>query len=201
MEETTTERYYGQEYAEGTTEQPKSVYDRLRDYYDDGDFVSVMNVDTAPIRYQFATPLGYETFSAYPGHKDTRQPNPPQVVTLQPGQMKLCPAYEADLMIVNLIKQMASKVTAKKIADGQYKEWQSTNWSDPTLQKALIERIFKGKQNLVGEANAGIAQIQAPEGQMNHVAPTESVPTTEIMAELGLQEDANESRQSKKNKA
>lgn len=197
MEETTApERYYGQEYAEGTIEQPKSIYDRLRDYYDDGDFVSVMNVDTEPIRYQFATPVGYETYSAYPGHKDTRQPNPPQVVTLQPGQLKLCPAYEADLMIVNLIKQMATKITSRKIKEGEYQAWQSTNWSDPILQKTLIERIFKGKQNLVGEANAGIAQVQSA----GPAPVTPDSATQELIQELE-QEETHEPRRGRPAKA
>src|SRR6185503_1354874 len=124
------ESYYGQEYAEDSIQQPKTLGERLREYYGPGDFVTVMNIDTQPIRYQWATEVGYETYSDYPGHKNTVQPNKPKVVTLQPGQMKLCSATEADLMITNLVKQMATRVTERKIKEGIYLPTQSTNWQD-----------------------------------------------------------------------
>ena len=194
--------YYGQEYADGLVEQPKTLYERLRDYYNEGDFVTVMNIDTQPLKSQFATPVGYETYSDYPGHKNTVQANPPQVVILQPGQMKLCPAYEADLMIANLVKQMATRVTERGIRDGKYLSSQTTNWSDPTLHKELIPRIFKGKQDLVNEANMGIAEIQTDVVQpaQQPQARGESVATSDILEQLNL-EDTSESKASKKVKA
>jgi hypothetical protein len=129
---------------------------RLREYYDPEDFVTVINIDITPITYQFAHPTDTETFSDYPGHKDTVQKRVPQRVTLNPGETKLCPAYEADLMIENLIKQMATKSTAREINDGKAVAWQSTNWTDPTLQNKLIKQIFLGKKDVVGQYNSNL---------------------------------------------
>ena len=141
--------YYG---APGDSD-TKTLGERLRDTYSPEDFVTVQNIDTQPIRYQFTSPTDLETFSDYPGHKDTIMKKPPQVVTLQPGETKLCPAYEADLMIENLIKQITSKKVAKEIEDGSAVNWQSANWQDPQTQKDLIKDIFIGKKDIVGSYN------------------------------------------------
>lgn len=134
---------------------------RLREYYDPQDFVSVINIDTAPITYQFTTPNDIETFSDYPGHKETIQKAPPQRVTLQPGETKLCPAYEADLMIENLIKQMTNRSVANDIKSGKSAGWQSANWTDPVLQEKFIKSIFLGKKDIVGAYNSAPEKIEA----------------------------------------
>lgn len=125
---------------------------RLREHYEPEDFVTVINIDTEPIRYQFTTPSDIETFSDYPGHKDTIVKRPPQVVTLQPGETKLCPAYEADLMIENLIKQMTSRQVASE-AEKQGLLYKTANWTDPVLQDKMIKEIFIGKKDLVSTFN------------------------------------------------
>lgn len=131
----------------------KTLGERLRDYYDPQEFVTVQNIDTSPITYQFASPSDIETFSDYPGHKDTIQKAVPQVVTLKPGETKLCPAYEADLMIENLIKQITTNLTQKDIEEDKAVAWQSANWTDPATQERLIKQIFVGKKDVVGSYN------------------------------------------------
>lgn len=143
-------------YGKPTNTNIQTLGQRLREYYSPEDFVTVQNVDTLPITYQFTSPTDRETFSDYPGHKETIMKRPPQRVTLQPGETKLCPAYEADLMIENLIKQMTSKSTANKIATGDAVAWQSTNWSDPIVQEKLIGQIFLGKKDILGEYNSDL---------------------------------------------
>jgi hypothetical protein len=131
----------------------QTLGERLRTYYNPEDFVTVINVDTRPIKYQFTHPSDIETFSDYPGHKDTIVKRPPQVVVLQPGESKLCPAYEADLMIENLIKQITSSKVEQSIEAGESVAWQSANWTDPQIQKTLISQIFVGKKDIIGSYN------------------------------------------------
>lgn len=132
---------------------------RLREAYDPQDFVTVINIDTQPITYQFTAPNDIETYSDYPGHKDTIQKAPPQRITLQPGETKLCPAYEADLMIENLIKQITTKSTRTAIDEGSAVAWQSANWTDPNVQKRLIGEIFLGKKDIIGEYNTAVETV------------------------------------------
>lgn len=143
-----TEPYYGAPQDSNI----QTLGQRLREYYAPEDFVTVINIDTAPLKYQFATPTDVETFSNYPGHKDTILKQPPQVVILQPGETKLCPAYEADLMIENLIKQITSRVAHNQAAaDGV--RFRSANWTDPDAQEHFIKQIFLGKKDLVHSFN------------------------------------------------
>lgn len=133
----------------------KTLGERLRDTYSPEDFVTVQNIDTQPLRYQFTTPSDIETFSDYPGHKNTVQKRVPQVVVLQPGETKLCAAYEADLMITNLIKQITSR-KAQASADEKGVMYMTANWQDPTTQKELIKKIFIGKRDVLSSFNKEI---------------------------------------------
>lgn len=133
----------------------KTLGERLRDTYASEDFVTVQNVDTQPLRYQFTTPSDIETFSDYPGHKNTVQKRVPQTIVLQPGETKLCAAYEADLMIENLIKQITSRNTQKQVEDKGVM-YMTANWQDPTTQKELIKKIFIGKRDVLGAFNKNL---------------------------------------------
>lgn len=145
------EEYYGSPQSSETM----PIRERLRRYYATSDFVTVINVDTKPLKYQFMRPEGQETFQPSPYESETHNLENPRVVTLQPGETKLCPAYEADLMIENLIKQISSSKTQDLVDAGTLRpDRATTNWSDPQLQTDLIEEIFLGKQDLVGQFNA-----------------------------------------------
>lgn len=154
------EDYYG---APSQAATAQTLRARLRDYYEPGDFVVIQNIDTEPIKYQFARPDDIETYSAYPGHKDTIQKRVPTVVTLQPGQTKLCAAYEADLMIENLVKQMTTRKVNLEIGDGKQVKWQTANWNDPITYDALIKQIFIGKENVVKTYEAEPKHDTSPE--------------------------------------
>jgi len=143
--------YYGSEPSQNKI----SLGERLREYYEPHEFVTIQNIDTQPVKYQFAEPESVETFSNYAGHKDTVIKRPPQVVTLQPGETKLCPAYEADLMIENLIKQVAMKRSEEQRRKNN-SLFVSGDWTDPELQKKLIEQIFVGKEDVVSKYNSEI---------------------------------------------
>lgn len=142
--------YYGAPEDQSTS---KTLGERLRDKYEPEDFVEVMNIDTQPLKYQFTSPSDLETFSDYPGHKDTIQKHPPQVVVLQPGERKLVPAYEADRMLTVLIKQIAVRNTANQIGSGSVVRWQTTNWNDPKLQEEILRQALLGKEDVLGMYN------------------------------------------------
>lgn len=146
------ETYYG---APSNSEN-KNLRERLRDYYSDSEFVTVQNIDTKPLTYQFMPPENQEFVqtAAYAGELYNKKN--PVVETLQPGQTKLCPAYEADLMLEVLIKQITSRKVAVAIEMGDAQPWQSANWSDPQTQTNIIEQAFLGKQDLIGSYNASL---------------------------------------------
>lgn len=145
-----TETYYGAP----TNAEVKPIRERLRDLYEPEDFVTVINVDTQPVKYQFASPADLETYSDYPGHKNTIQKKVPQVVVLKPGETKLCPAYEADQMIEALIKQIALRRVEDKVASGELDRQRATaDWTDPYFQTSLIKQIFVGKKDILNMYN------------------------------------------------
>lgn len=132
----------------------KMIRERLRELYDPEDFVTVINVDTKPVTYQFAAPQDLETFSDYPGHKNTIQKRFPQRITLQPGDTKLVPAYEADQMIEATVKQIAVSRVQAKIDSGEIdKRVGVADWTNPYFQTELIKQIFIGKKDILNDYN------------------------------------------------
>lgn len=145
-----TDTYYGAP----TDANVKPIRERLRERYDPEDFVTIINVDTQPVKYQFASPSDVETYSDYPGHKNTIQKRVPQVVILQPGDTKLCPAYEADQMIEATIKQIAVRRVQDKVDAGSLDAQRATaDWTDPYFQTKLIDQIFVGKKDILNAYN------------------------------------------------
>lgn len=150
----------------------KMIRERLRDLYDPEDFVTVINVDTKPITYQFAAPQDLETFSDYPGHKNTIQKRPPQRITLQPGDTKLVPAYEADQMIEATVKQIAVSRVQAKIDSGELdKRVGVADWTNPYFQTEMIKQIFVGKKDILNEYNQPTVNV-AKDLELNEPAPT-----------------------------
>jgi len=137
--------YYG---APASQESSISIWDRLRKLYEPEDFVSVINIDTQPLVYQFASPSDVETLSSGPGQKDTVQHKIPRVIRLEPGQIKLCPAYEADKMIETLVKQICNRNVNDKIERGEISRQSTSDWNNPEVQSSLIRKIFLGKQDI-----------------------------------------------------
>lgn len=141
-------------YGAPTNAEVKPIRERLRTMYEPEDFVTVINGDTKPLTYQFAAPQDQETYSDYPGHKNTIMKRPPQRLTLQPGQTKLVPAYEADLMIEAGVKQMAMSKLQERIDGGLVEARQaSTDWTDPFFQTEAIKRFYVGKKDILAVYN------------------------------------------------
>lgn len=144
-------------YGAPTNAQVKPIRERLRELYEPEDFVTVINVDTQPVKYQFASPSDLETYSDHPGHKNTIQKRVPQVVILQPGDTKLCPAYEADQMIEATVKQIALRRVQDRVDSGELDKQRATaDWTDPYFQTSLIGQIFVGKKDILNMYNQEI---------------------------------------------
>lgn len=151
-------------YGAPTNSQIKMIRERLREKYDPEDFVTVINVDTRPVTYQVASPNDIETYSSGPADKNTVMKRPPQRYTLQPGDTKLVPAYEADMMIETLIKQIAMNRLETRLENGEINRNPSGNtadWTDPFFQETLINQIFVGKKDILGDYNMQAAQPTA----------------------------------------
>jgi len=141
-------------YGAPTNTNVKPIRERLRELYEPEDFVTVINGDVKPLKYQYASPADIETYSDYPGHKNTIQKRVPQVVILQPGDTKLCPAYEADLMIEVGVKQLAMSRVQSKIDSGEIDVRVGVaDWTDPYFQVEAIKQFFVGKKDILNAYN------------------------------------------------
>jgi len=151
--------YYGQDADAG---RQVTLRERLRQKYEPEDFVTVINADTQPITYQFASPADQETYSDYPGHKNTIMRKPPRRLTIQPGVTKLCPAYEADQFIEAGIKQIAMRRVNTQVKDGKLDVQRATaDWTDPIFQEEMIAKFFMGKKDILSQYNENINTVPA----------------------------------------
>lgn len=149
--------YYGAE--AGSDRIP--LRQRLREMYDPEDFVTVQNVDTQPVTYQFTNPSDHETFSDYPGHKDTSLKKPPVRLTLKSGETKLCPAYEADQFFENLVKQIALRNVQTQVEKGEISDRvASADWTDPVFQKQILSKAFVGKKDVLAAYNDNVDAVE-----------------------------------------
>lgn len=141
-------------YGAPTSSKVMLIKERLREKYLPDEFVTVMNIDTKPLTYQFAAPQDVETFIGDNGEKNTVEHRHPQRVTLQPGDTKLAPAYEADLMIEALIKQMAMSSVLKRVEAGELADRvAASDWTSPEFQNNIISQAFIGKKDILNMYN------------------------------------------------
>lgn len=142
--------YYG---APANTE-VKMIRERLRELYEPEDFVTVINIDAKPVKYQFMAPQDIETLQSSPTDKNTVMRRPPQVIVMQPGDTKLCPAYEADMMIEATVKQIAMSKLNARVNSGEISDQAATtDWTDPYFQISMIKQIFVGKKDILNMYN------------------------------------------------
>ena len=144
------EEYYGQ--TTSSTE-IKTVQERCREYYAIGDFVVVMNVDTEPFVYQVQRTENQSFDQPDPVHMNVTNVKNPERITMQPGDTRLVPAYEADLMIKALIDKLVYRNRGKVIAEsGTPRE----SVSDPDTQNKYIAEIYQGKRDFMQEFNESL---------------------------------------------
>lgn len=143
------EDYYGQTVS---SNELKTVQERCREFYNIGDFVVIMNIDTLPFVYQVQRAEN-QSFDDDGVHRSIVNVKNPERITLQPGETRLVPAYEADLMIKALIDKLVYSNRSKIIAaEGTPNE----SVSDPETQRRYIKQIYQGKRDFMQEYNDSI---------------------------------------------
>jgi hypothetical protein len=144
--DTQDESYYGQE---STADEVKTVQERCREYYKMGKFVVVMNIDTQPFVYQVQRVENQMVTDDGVSQTTTNLKNPERI-TLQPGQTRLVPAYEADLMIKALIDKIVYSNRRADEADGRSPR---ESVMDPQTQHKYIKQIYQGTKDFFAEYN------------------------------------------------
>lgn len=144
--------YYGQSNSDNEI---KTVQERCREFYSVADFVIIMNIDTQPFVYQIQRPEN-QSVNEDGVHKNIYDVKPPERIIMQPGDTRLVPAYEADLMIKSLIDKIVYSKRAIVIAANKGKETQEPpreSVMDPETQRKYIREIYQGKRDFLEEYN------------------------------------------------
>jgi len=141
----------------------KTVYERCREYYSPEDFVVVMNIDTKPLKYMVQRPENVVIDQPSAVTKELYYKADPEIVTLQPGQTRLVPAYEADHMIKALIDKLVLDKRGIAIKEAQRKGTEDEDVqvllqtmesvNDPATQNRYIKQIFQGKRDFLAAYN------------------------------------------------
>lgn len=135
----------------------KTMYERCREYYAPEEFVVVMNIDIIPFTYVIQRPENVTIHQPSQVTKELYYTKDPDVITLQPGQTRMVPAYEADAVIKQLVDNIVMRNRAKIIDETGKNPQESTK--DPTTQHKYIKQIYQGKRDFMNEYNQ---QVNAP---------------------------------------
>lgn len=144
--------YYG---APTTTNEEMTVQERCREFYKIGAFVVVMNIDTMPFVYQVQRAEN-QSVNDEGVHQNISNIKPPERITMQPGDTRLVPAYEADLMIKALIDKLVYTHREKHIAlhkNDEQPDPPKESVRDPFTQRKYIELIYQGQRDFMEEFN------------------------------------------------
>jgi hypothetical protein len=148
----TEDEYYGG----GDSGEEKTVQERCRDFYAVSDFVVVMNIDTESFKYQVQRPENFSEDQPSAAEKNIYEVRHPEVITLKPGETRLCPAYESDIMIKALIDKMVYRKRGKAIADGIDPNIIKESVRDPATQTRYIKKIYQGRRDFLAEYNQSV---------------------------------------------
>ena len=143
------DEYYGQVVA---SNEEKTVQERCREFYPINAFVVVMNIDTTPFMYQVQR-VENQSVDDDGVHQNVTNVKNPERIIMQPGDTRLVPAYEADLMIKALMDKIVYSARSKVIAEeGTPKE----SVRDPETQRKYIESIYQGQRDFMSEFNESL---------------------------------------------
>jgi hypothetical protein len=143
------DEYYGQA---TTADEVKTVQERCREYYKMGKFVVVMNIDTHPFMYQVQRVENQMVSDDGVSQTIVNMKNPERI-TLQPGQTRLVPAYEADLMVKALIDKI---VYSNRHIDELKGNTPKESVMDPSTQHKYIKQIYQGTRDFLEDYNTSI---------------------------------------------
>lgn len=133
----------------------KTMAERCREYYKPEDFVVIMNIDTEPFSYIIQRPENVVIHQPSNVTKELYYAKDPDKITLQVGQTRLVPAYEADHFIKQLVDKMVLENRGKIIAEGNTP---TESAMDPSVQHKYIKQIYQGKRDFMDEYNKQLKQ-------------------------------------------
>jgi hypothetical protein len=141
----------------------KTMAERCREYYDPADFVVIINADTEVFTYIIQRPENVTIHQPSSVTKELYYTKDPDVITLQPGQTRMVPAYEADHAIKLLTDKMVYR-NRKKIIDTGETPQEST--TDPSTQHKYIKAIFQGKRDFMHDYNQQLTATEASKNEL-----------------------------------
>lgn len=146
-----------------------TLRERCREFYVASDFVMVMNIDSEPFSYRIQRPENVIVNQPNPVTQEVYYLKDPELIVMQPGQIRLCPGYEADAMIDDLAKKMIHRGRQIKIDEmtktGQTIEIRESVL-DPATQRNYISRIFQGKQDFMRDYNSAAPMQPSLESEL-----------------------------------
>lgn len=154
----------------------KTVHERCRDYYSPADFVVIMNIDTLPFTYTIQRPENVTIHQPSAVEKELYYTKDPDTITLQPGQTRMVPAYEADWAIKCLIDRLVLRHRGKDLEEGKTPKESAM---DPATQHKYIKQIYQGKKDFMTEYNATQAQPAAANTTMEQEISNDLEPTAQ----------------------
>jgi hypothetical protein len=140
----------------------KTMYERCREYYNPEDFVIIMNIDTQPFTYQVQRPENVQILNPSAVTKELYYTKDPEIITLEPGQTRLAPAYEADYFIKQLTDKIILRNRGQIIAEGKVPQESA---ADPVTQHKYIQKIFQGKKDFMADYNRQMTADKANQAQ------------------------------------
>lgn len=143
----------------------KTLPERLREYYKPEDFVVIMNIDTKPLGYSIQRPENVRIHQPSPVTKELYYDKDPDQITLEPGDTRLCPAYEADWAIKQIIDVIVIGNRAQVALDGKTP---TESAMDPSTQHKYIKKIFQGKRDFMSEYNQQLNKENDNRKQLEH---------------------------------
>ena len=149
----------------------KTVPERCREYYQPEDFVQVQNIDTQPFTYVIQRPENVLIHQPTTVTSELYYKKDPDTITLEVGQTRLCPAYEADHIIKQLMDKIIISNRQKVIAKG---ETPKESAIDPAVQHFYIKKIFQGKRDFMSEYNKNLVSDEARREAMEKELEAES---------------------------
>lgn len=147
------EEYYGQPSSDNEI---KTVQERCREFYAVNDFVVVMNIDRFPFVYQVHRVENQSFDQPDTVHMNITNVKPPERIIMQPGDSRLVPAYEADIMIKALIDKIVYRDRERIILDSNGEETPKESVMDPYTQRKYIKEVYQGKRNFMEEYNQSL---------------------------------------------
>lgn len=149
---------------DGDNMDQKTMAERCREYYDPADFVVIMNIDTEEFQYVIQRPENQVTHQPSPVTKETYFTKDPEVITLQSGQTRVVPAYEAD----HVIKTLTDKIIYREKRRLETETGKVSHGSamDPATQHRFIKQIFRGKRDFLSEFNQQLNVTQTVDDEI-----------------------------------